>query len=84
MEARARLAKVDQTVIGSDSIGKAKQRAQPKAQPQQKHQTLIVQNLAAFCKQMQDDGRQVDGPGEDEDEAASNTDFELAVRMKRR
>jgi hypothetical protein len=43
-----------------------------------------VENLAGFSDLIEAGGGQVDGLWDEGDDTVSNTDFELAVRMKRR
>jgi hypothetical protein len=84
MQVRAGLAKVGLRSGGSNNISLRRQRPQANVQPKPKHQALTVENLATFDDWSRNGGRQVDWVWDDKDDTASNTDFELAVRMKRR
>jgi hypothetical protein len=64
---------------GTDSAGQQCETSEAKAHSEPGHRALVAQNLAAFF-----DGSQIDGQQEVEDDTASNTDFELAERIRRR
>lgn len=84
IEMRATLAEAANSNNTSDIIKPSHQRPQLKARPLAKHQALTMANLATLPDQSKNGGRHSDGLWEDEDDTASNTDFELAVRMERR
>jgi hypothetical protein len=84
MEVRARVAKVGQGSSASDVNKQPKLRPQARAQPKPKYQLLSVENLAGFSDLIEAGGGQVDALWDEGDDTGSNTDFELAVRMKRR
>ena len=84
VEIRGRLAKAGRDSSPGDIFRQWKQKPQAKTQPQAKHQPLTMEDLAALPEQKKSRGRRVDGVNDDGDDTASNTDFELAVRMKRR
>jgi hypothetical protein len=79
MEVQARHTKGAKGISRRDGNKQMTQKLQAKAQPQSSHQILTMENLAVLSDQIG-----VNGVWEDEDDTASNTDFELAVRMKRR
>ena len=84
MGVRAELAKAGQGNSGRDGIRRRERRPHGKVEPQRKHQALTVENVASLSNQNEADGAQGNASCEDGDDTASNTDFELAVRMKKR
>jgi hypothetical protein len=79
MEVRASPTSTGHTRGGTDSAGQQCETSEAKAHSKPRHRALIAENLAAFFG-----GSQIDGRQEVEDDTASNTDFELAERMRRR
>jgi hypothetical protein len=79
MEVRASPTSTGHTRGGTDSAGQQCETSEAKAHSKPRHRALITENLAAFFS-----GSQIDGRQEVEDDTASNTDFELAERMRRR
>ena len=79
MEVRASPSSTSHTRGGTDSAGQQCETSEAKAHSKPGHRALIAENLAAFFG-----GSQIDGRQEVEDHTASNTDFALAERMRRR
>lgn len=84
VDVRARLANGTKGINRNDRIIQRTQRPEAKTPQRSAHQKLTMENLAEFPDQIEAGGRGLDRIWEEEDDTASNTDFELAVRMKRR
>ena len=78
MEVRASPSSTSHTRGGTDSAGQQCETSETKAYSNPGHQALIAENLAVFF------GSQIDVRQEAEDDTTSDTDFELAERMRRR